>query len=156
VTFAIIFIIFGAFYITFEVFFNALILGFNKNKSLIGTSSIYMFLDGGLVGIFISLLYLIPIFQTLKFVWLFCLLGGVIITSIELLSGLFLNKVFKLKIWDYSSFKFNLFGQIELFHSIGWTLLSIIIFFIISGFRFFIPDNITVIDFIIQFLGSLK
>jgi len=131
----IIFMLFGAFYVTFEVFFNALIKGFKNNKSLIGTSTIYMFPVGGLVGIFMSLLHLIPFLQKLQFLWLFCLIGGIIITLLELSTGLLLNKILKLKLWDYSSFKFNFLGQIELFHSLAWILLSLVIFLIISGFR---------------------
>jgi len=148
----IIFLLFGSYYITFEVFFNAL---YNKNKSLKGYSSIYMFLIGGMMGIVFDLYYKIPLFHHLYWLWLFCIIGGVSITIIELLSGLLLNKVLKLNIWSYKDFKFNFMGQIELYHSLGWLALSIIIFFIISGFRFFIND-INFIDFIVQYFNSLR
>ena len=49
---------------------------------------------------------------------------GVIITAVELLSGIILNRLLGLNMWDYSGIRFNLLGQICLPASIAWTLLS--------------------------------
>jgi len=49
----------------------------------------------------------------------------VFITAIELILGLILNKLLKMNVWDYSNRPLNLFGQINLFNSLLWLLLSI-------------------------------
>ncbi|OHD82309.1 MAG: hypothetical protein A2355_11620 [Spirochaetes bacterium RIFOXYB1_FULL_32_8] len=48
------------------------------------------------------------------------LLGAVIITLVELISGIILNLIFKFNIWDYSKYPFNFLGQIALARSILW------------------------------------
>lgn len=52
------------------------------------------------------------------------LIGMIIITVIELLSGCVLNLWFGLNVWDYSNEQYNLLGQISLKHSCYWFLLS--------------------------------
>ena len=47
------------------------------------------------------------------------------IVALEFISGILLNVVFKLSIWDYSSLKYNLLGQISLFYSVLWFFLCI-------------------------------
>lgn len=47
----------------------------------------------------------------------------VFVTLIELVAGLFINKLFKLKVWDYSHCDFNLCGQICLKFSVYWFIL---------------------------------
>ena len=51
---------------------------------------------------------------------------GIILTFIEYLTGLILEKTFKLKLWDYSDNKFNLQGRICLLFSLLWTILALI------------------------------
>lgn len=54
-----------------------------------------------------------------------CLLGAIVITSLEFAVGLIVNVRFGLNVWDYSDKPFNLMGQICL-HFFGcWLLLSI-------------------------------
>lgn len=50
-----------------------------------------------------------------------CAIG---ITIIEFLSGVLINIVFKLNVWDYSNLPFNLFGQVCLPFMIIWFFLS--------------------------------
>ena len=52
------------------------------------------------------------------------LLGGLIITAIEFLSGLILNVRFSLNIWDYSDMPYNFMGQICLPFSAAWVILA--------------------------------
>ena len=52
-----------------------------------------------------------------------CLMGCGIITVLELLVGLLVNKVFRLHVWDYSARPLNIFGQICPLFSFLWFLL---------------------------------
>lgn len=53
-----------------------------------------------------------------------CLMGCGIITVLELLVGLLVNKLFHWHVWDYSARPLNLFGQICPLFSLCWFLLS--------------------------------
>lgn len=46
------------------------------------------------------------------------------VTGIEFLSGIIINIIFKLNVWDYSNLPFNVMGQISLLFSILWFFLS--------------------------------
>lgn len=54
-----------------------------------------------------------------------CLLGSIIITILEFISGCYLNLYLGLNIWDYSSLAFNLLGQVSLKFTIIWFILSV-------------------------------
>lgn len=54
------------------------------------------------------------------------LIGSIIITFIEFVSGCILNIWLKLNIWDYSNLPFNILGQICLPFSILWYFISAI------------------------------
>jgi uncharacterized membrane protein len=58
--------------------------------------------------------------------WLQSLIATIIITLLEFISGLILNVWLGLHIWDYSNLPFNIFGQISLYFSLAWLLLSVI------------------------------
>lgn len=58
--------------------------------------------------------------------WKQGIIGSIIITTIEFISGCLLNLVLKLSVWDYSNMPFNLLGQICLPFTILWFFLSII------------------------------
>lgn len=58
------------------------------------------------------------------------LLGGAVITALELFVGIFVNIIFKLHLWDYSNLPFNFMGQICLYFSLLWCLLSLVIIFL--------------------------
>ena len=57
---------------------------------------------------------------------------SLLITSVEFLAGCILNLWLKLGIWDYSSLKFNILGQISLLFSLVWFVLSLILCVIIT------------------------
>ena len=47
------------------------------------------------------------------------------ITAIEFISGLIINKYFKLNVWDYSDIPYNILGQICPRYSVLWLALCI-------------------------------
>lgn len=51
---------------------------------------------------------------------------GVVLTLFEYLVGFFAEKIFRLKLWDYSENKLNLHGRICLHFSLIWTVLAMI------------------------------
>ena len=53
------------------------------------------------------------------------IISCLVITVLELISGLVLNFGLGLDIWDYSGIKFNILGQICLKYSIFWFFLSL-------------------------------
>ena len=105
----IIFVIFGFLYICLELLYR-------------GHTHISMFFVGGLCGVLIGLINDntpdMPLFYQ-------CILGTVIVTLIEFISGCYLNIYLGLGVWDYSHVPFNFLGQVCLPFSIVWMLLSI-------------------------------
>ncbi len=57
--------------------------------------------------------------------WVKCLLGAGLITAAELAVGLWVNRLMKWQVWDYSNQFLNLFGQICPLFSLGWFLLCV-------------------------------
>ena len=107
----IIFIIFGLMYVTIELLYR-------------GHTHYSMFIVGGICGVLIGLINDntpdMPLLPQ-------CVLGAVIITIIELLTGLFLNVYLGLNVWDYSNQPFNFMGQICPQFCIIWCILSILV-----------------------------
>ena len=88
-----------------------------------GYSHISMFIVGGICFILIS-----SIGEFIPFkisIFLQMLISCILITSVELISGLIINIFLNLNVWDYSLNKFNLLGQICLKASITWFFLSL-------------------------------
>lgn len=107
----IIFVIFGLMYVTIELLYR-------------GHTHYSMFIVGGICGVLIGLINDntpdMPLLPQ-------CVLGAVIITIIELLTGLFLNVYLGLNVWDYSNQPFNFMGQICPQFCIIWCILSILV-----------------------------
>lgn len=125
------FIVFGSIYMDIEVLARAIgnqMVGYKgiKQLSLMGYTSLWMFLVGGLCGVIIGCLNDRPRYCNLK-MWQQVLIGGTLITSMELISGAFFNLYLNLHLWDYSQDKFNFMGQIELKNCIWWYILPVII-----------------------------
>lgn len=57
-------------------------------------------------------------------VWLQCIIGAVIITTVEFIAGCIINIWLGWQVWDYSGLPFNLLGQICLPFTVLWTFLS--------------------------------
>lgn len=88
--------------------------------------------------VLIGLLYKIPIMQDIKFLPLLMFLGMLIADAFEFGYGMLFNKLLKLDIWNYSGqyiilfgkrIPLNLMGQIDLFHSVLWCALTIIVIY---------------------------
>lgn len=54
-----------------------------------------------------------------------CLFGSILITTAELISGIFINIILKLDVWDYSELSFNILGQISLIFTVAWFFLCL-------------------------------
>lgn len=86
------------------------------------------FLHGPLLPIYgsgaiIILLATIPVAEDLRLVWLFGMLAA---TVLEYVTGAAMERIFKVRYWDYSSQKFNLNGHICLTSSVAWGFFSIL------------------------------
>ena len=81
-----------------------------------------MFLTGGLC--FLALFRLFEKAENFS-LRVKCLAGGGVITAFEFISGCIFNRLFKLKVWDYSDYRFNFKGQICVLYSFLWTMLCI-------------------------------
>jgi uncharacterized membrane protein len=69
------------------------------------------------------------------------LLGAIIITGLEFLTGVLVNLWLGLSVWDYSYMPFNLLGQICLPYSILWLLLSAVIILLDDFLRYRLFDE---------------
>jgi len=67
--------------------------------------------------------------------WKRCVLGALIITTLELLVGCIVNRVLGWKVWDYSNIRFNLLGQICPAFSIMWFFISMPAIFLCRAIR---------------------
>lgn len=56
--------------------------------------------------------------------------GSLVITTIELLSGIVINILLGWGVWDYSSVKFNILGQVCLLYSFLWFLVSLALIYV--------------------------
>lgn len=54
-----------------------------------------------------------------------CIIGSLIISSIEFIVGCIVNVKFKLNVWDYSNVKFNILGQVCIIYSVLWGILCL-------------------------------
>ncbi len=90
-----------------------------------GSSHYSMLICGGLCFIFIGGLN-----EQTYFSFSFLeqmLLGAIIITTLELFTGILVNRVLHLNVWNYDGLPLNFLGQICLSYSILWFFLSAII-----------------------------
>ena len=83
----------------------------------------------GLVGILIYFFstYFANLFLPVKLIILF-----IIPLIIEYFSSFILEKIFNIRGWDYSGFKFNIHGRISLIFGLYWSILVLIGVFVIQ------------------------
>lgn len=87
-----------------------------------GRSHWTMFLVGGLCFWLIGLINeIIPWEMPL---WKQCVIGAIIITSVEFVAGCIINILLGWQVWDYSNLPFNIWGQICLPFAVLWFFLS--------------------------------
>ena len=84
-----------------------------------GYANIVMLPIGGLCGVCVGSINQIPKFYNMKVIYQ-SIIGALIVTIIEFISGLILNCYIGLGIWDYSNLPFNVLGQICLPFSLIW------------------------------------
>jgi hypothetical protein len=146
---------YGFFYPYFENWFNWVQMDLpDKNKSWSeklqfrpsNPASQWHFLSGGLVGILLNLLFLIP-FNMINFfqILIACIIGGAIITGIEFALGYLLFYVLKIKrFWDYSNsqikifgkvIKLNIMGLIDIWHCLAWCGLTYLFYLVNHIFK---------------------
>ncbi|NMM63732.1 hypothetical protein HBE96_13830 [Clostridium sp. P21] len=135
------FIFFGSVYLNVEIItraFSGSLVGFNGmgKWSLCGWTSLWMFIVGGFCAATIGSLNDKPRYYSLK-MWQQVIIGGSLITAVELLAGLFFNVYLHLNLWDYSGEKFNFLGQICLHNCIAWYLLSVIIIWLDDALSYY-------------------
>lgn len=87
-----------------------------------GYSHWTMILVGGLCFVCYGLLNEFMPWDTLM--WLQMFFCSIITTIIEYISGIILNKILFLDVWDYSNLPLNINGQVCLYFSIIWFFIS--------------------------------
>ena len=87
-----------------------------------GRSHWTMFIVGGLCFWLIGLINeVIPWDMP---VWQQCIIGAVIITTVEFIAGCIINIWLGWQVWDYSGLPFNVLGQICLPFTVLWCILA--------------------------------
>lgn len=81
-----------------------------------------MAIAGGLCALFIYVLNIE--FNDMALLYK-CFAGAIIITSVELVTGIIVNLVLKWDVWDYSERAFNFLGQVCPLYFFLWFLLCI-------------------------------
>lgn len=99
-----------------------------------GHSHWTMFILGGIC--FTSVGLLNEIFSWNMYIELQAISGGLIITILEFITGIIVNIIFKLNVWDYSNLPMNILGQICLPFTLLWIVLSMVIIFIDDRLRY--------------------
>ena len=106
------FLIYGSIYYSLEVLFR-------------GYSHISMYILAGVLGVAIGLINEI----TPKInIWLETLIGTIIATIGEGVTGIIVNNILHLNVWDYSNLPFTFFyGQCNLIFCLIWFILTYIV-----------------------------
>lgn len=66
------------------------------------------------------------------------LVGAAIITGLEFIVGLIVNIILGWNVWDYSELPFNLLGQVCLYFTAIWYVLSLLIIVVDDWIRYFV------------------
>ena len=101
-----------------------------------GHTHISMFILGGVCFVLIGLINELFSWE-LGLVWQ-SVIGAVIVTVLEFITGLIVNIWLGLGVWDYSNMPFNLFGQICLPFAFAWVALSAIAIVLDDYLRYWI------------------
>ena len=96
-----------------------------------------MFILGGLCFVILGLL------NEYRYSWNMALLkqaliGAVVITGFEFVSGCIVNLWLKWNVWDYSNLPFNIFGQVCLPFCIAWFFISLLAIVIDDYLRYWL------------------
>jgi uncharacterized membrane protein len=93
------------------------------------------FLNGPVIPIygFGALIILVVVLPVRTNPLLVFLLGMTAATLLELATGFVMEKIYKMRYWNYSNSKFNFYGYICLFCSICWGILSLLLVFVVHS-----------------------
>lgn len=138
------FVLLGLSFNNVEILFRALIHdGINLStpyRSLIGWTSLWMIPVGGLCGVALGYLNEKSCFRKRTLVFQ-SFIGMFIILLIELTSGLVLNRLFDMGVWDYSGWPLNLWGQICAPVAVVWFLMGPLVFWLDDVLRHYMYDE---------------
>lgn len=93
--------------------------------------------------------------------WKIFIVGALVATIVEYFCSFVQEKVFKTKSWDYSDYKFNINGRVNLLYSIGFGFISMLVIKFIKNFAIKIgvllnKESFLVFSFIIIALFILE
>ena len=136
----IIFLTMSVMYVFIEVFVTAIfgeMVSYygTKQISMIGFSSVYMCVIGGFLGCLLGKFNEINFIKCNINLFFQSVIGMIIITLFELISGYILNIKLGFRLWDYSEYPINFIGQISLFRSILWFLICPLVFWFDDSIR---------------------
>jgi uncharacterized membrane protein len=147
---AVLVIIMGFIYVSFETIFRAITGGIgdiapeigdiNKYWVLMGYASAWMLPIGGLAGLVLGSFNEFSFLKHLRN-WKKAILGGLAITAIELIFGLIFIVGLELPLWDYTHFADNFLGVIALRFTILWIGFSPFVFWLDDVLRHLIFDE---------------
>ena len=102
-----------------------------------GFSDVSMIITAGFSGIAIGLLN--EFFSWETPFWKQCMLGAIIVTVLECITGYIVNIWLGMNVWDYSNLPLSFFhGQINLFFTIAWFFLSAIAIILDDWLRYWL------------------
>lgn len=105
--YALLFLLGGFLYVSLEFFWR-------------GHSHVSVFLASGLACVLLYGIFLrFDALSTLSK----CLIGALVVTALEYITGAIVNVALRLQVWDYSSHRYHLYGQVCLEYSALWLLL---------------------------------
>lgn len=110
------------------IFLTGGIVYFYAEILMRGYSHISMFLLGGLCFFLVGKLGNKLLRKNYSFAYkiiLIMALSGTIITTLEFITGMIVNRYMGLGVWDYSYMKYNYLGQICLMYSGLWCILGL-------------------------------
>lgn len=95
-----------------------------------------MFFVGGLCFVLVGAINEVISWETPLVIQ--CIIGGVIITAVEFVSGCIINLWLGWAVWDYRDMPFNLLGQICLPFSLLWVLISAVAIVVDDYVRYYL------------------
>jgi len=119
-------------YPTIEIVWNTILTPFGY-KIFIGLFS--MGILGGVLLVILGHLNEIKTVREKWPPWVQAIVGGCIITILEFLTGLIVNRWLNWNVWDYTNLPFNFMGQVCLLYSVFWVFLAPLAFWIDDIFR---------------------
>lgn len=109
------------------------------------------FLNGIVCPVYgFSMVFLSVFLDSLREGWFYLFLGCMIVSSvIELVTGVILEKVFRIRMWDYSNMKFQVGGYVCLKYAILWGILGMLLIKLAN------PFFLSIIHKIPQIVGEI-